>query len=212
MTEAAKPFHTIAAACEAEVRVRDSRFIAWLAPAQSRAQAEALIAARARQFADARHNCYAFRLGLGEQLLAHSSDAQEPSGSAGRPMLQTLAAHQLTNLVAVVSRYFGGTKLGIGGLMRAYSSAVQAAIARATLVPLHPRTHLRLTYSYHHSAAVEKALHQYQAKTLASDFGTAISRLVVIRRDLEPAFRSSLTDWSGGRVQIQAVEEPPGTA
>lgn len=208
MTETARPSYTIAAACEAELRVKDSRFVAWLAPAQSREQAEALIAGRAQQFAEARHNCHAFRLGLGEQLLAHSSDAQEPSGSAGRPMLQALAAHRLTNLVAVVSRYFGGTKLGIGGLMRAYSGAVQAAIARATLVPSHPRICLRLNYAYHHSAAVEKALHQYDVETLQSDFGAAISRLVAIRQELEPLFRASLNDWSGGRVQIQSAGDP----
>lgn len=208
MTETARPSYTIAAACEAELRVKDSRFVAWLAPAQSREQAEALIAGRAQQFAEARHNCHAFRLGLGEQLLAHSSDAQEPSGSAGRPMLQALAAHRLTNLVAVVSRYFGGTKLGIGGLMRAYSGAVQAAIARATLVPLHPRIRLRLTYAYHHSAAVEKALHQYHAETLQSDFGAAISRLIAIRQEVEEAFCADLNEWSGGRVQIQSAGDP----
>lgn len=205
MTETARTSYTIAAACEAELRVKDSRFVAWLAPAQSREQAQALIASRAQQRAEARHNCHAFRLGWGEQLLAHSSDAQEPSGSAGRPILQALAAHRLTNLVAVVSRYFGGTKLGIGGLMRAYSGAVQAAIARATLVPLHPRIRLRLTYAYHHSPAVEKALNQYHAEILQSDFGTEINRLVAVRLEVEEDFCASLKEWSGGRVQIQSA-------
>ncbi len=203
MTETARPRYTIAAACEAELRVKDSRFIAWLVPAQSREQAEALIAGRAQQFADARHNCHAFRLGLGEQLIAHSSDAQEPSGSAGRPMLQALAAHQLTNLVAVVSRYFGGTKLGIGGLMRAYSGAVHAVIAQAKLVPLIRTQRLQVTYPYQHSAVVEKALHQYHAEILQSDFGAEINRLVAVRLEVEEAFCASLKEWSGGRVQIQ---------
>ncbi len=208
MTETAQPGYTIAAACEAEVRVKDSRFVAWLAPAQSREQAEALIAGRAQQFADARHNCHAFRLGVGEALLAHSSDAQEPAGSAGRPMLQALAAHRLTNLVAVVSRYFGGTKLGIGGLMRAYSGAVQAAIAQAKLVPL-IRTHrLLLTYRYQHSAAVEKALHQYHAEILQSDFGAQINRLVAVRLEVVEDFCASLKEWSSGRVQIQSAGDP----
>ncbi|MGW9114494.1 IMPACT family protein [Microbacterium sp. NPDC055683] len=124
---------TIAAPVEHELVIRKSRFIAQLAPAGSVEEADAVIAAVRRRAWDARHNCTAMVTGvLGDQ--ARSSDDGEPSGTAGVPMLEVLRRRELTDLVAVVTRYFGGVKLGAGGLVRAYSSAVSEALDRALLV------------------------------------------------------------------------------
>ncbi len=198
-------YFTIAAACEAETRVKDSRFIAWLVPAQSREQAEARIAARAKQFADATHNCCAFRVGMEARLVAYANDAHEPAGTAGRPMLQVLEARKLTNLAAVVTRYFGGTKLGIGGLIRAYSGAVQAAVEAAALLPLIPMQTFQLSYQYAESANVERALRKYGAHALHGEFGGEVSRLVEVKAENAEAFRLYLGETSAGRVLITAV-------
>ncbi|MCS3443146.1 YigZ family protein [Microbacterium phyllosphaerae] len=124
---------TIAAPVEHELVIKKSRFIATVEPVGSVEEADAVIARLRKQWWDARHNCTAMVTGLlGDQ--ARSSDDGEPSGTAGVPMLEVLRRRELTDVVAVVTRYFGGVKLGAGGLVRAYSSAVSEALDLATLV------------------------------------------------------------------------------
>lgn len=123
---------TIAEAVEHEIVIKKSRFIARVEPVASIAEADAVIAGVRKRYWDARHNCSAMVTGLlGDQ--ARSSDDGEPSGTAGIPMLEVLRRRELTDLVAVVTRYFGGVKLGAGGLVRAYSSAVSEALDLAAL-------------------------------------------------------------------------------
>ena len=132
MTARAYPA-TIAAPVQHEIVIKKSRFIATVEPVESVDDADAVIARIRKQWWDARHNCTAMVTGLlGDQ--ARSSDDGEPSGTAGVPMLEVLRRRELTDVVAVVTRYFGGVKLGAGGLVRAYSSAVSEALDRAHLV------------------------------------------------------------------------------
>lgn len=124
---------TIAEAVEHELVIRKSRFLTYVAPVASPQHADEIIADLKRRFWDARHNCSAQVTGLSGDR-ARSSDDGEPSGTAGMPMLEVLRRRELTDVVAVVTRYFGGIKLGAGGLVRAYSSAVSEALDRAALV------------------------------------------------------------------------------
>lgn len=124
---------TIARAVDHELVIKKSRFITHIAPVASPDEADAVIAAIKKSAWDARHNCAAQVTGaLGDR--ARSSDDGEPSGTAGVPMLEVLRRRELTDVVAVVTRYFGGIKLGAGGLVRAYSSAVSEALDFAQLV------------------------------------------------------------------------------
>lgn len=133
MTEARSYPATIAAPVEHELVIKKSRFIATVEPVASVEEADAVIARLRKQWWDARHNCTAMVTGLlGDQ--ARSSDDGEPSGTAGVPMLEVLRRRGLTDVVAVVTRYFGGVKLGAGGLVRAYSSAVSETLDLASLV------------------------------------------------------------------------------
>lgn len=191
--------------CEVETRVKDSRFLAWLAPAQSKAEAETHIAVRSHAFLDATHNCYAFRVGMGAQLLAYANDAHEPAGSAGRPMLQVLEARKLTNIAAVVTRYFGGTKLGIGGLRRAYGGALQAAVAVAQLRPLIQTRTFEVLHQYADSASVDKALRRFDATVLQNEFGEHVQRRVTVRAEDAEEFLMVLRDLSAGRVLMHEI-------
>jgi uncharacterized YigZ family protein len=124
---------TIAVAVDHELVIRKSRFLAHVAPVISPENADEVVAAVRKQHWDARHHCSAQVTGiLGDR--ARSSDDGEPSGTAGIPMLEVLRRRELTDVVAVVTRYFGGIKLGAGGLVRAYSSAVSETLDRASLV------------------------------------------------------------------------------
>ena len=122
---------TLARPVDHEVVIKKSRFLAHLSPAGSVAEADAVIARLRKELWDARHHCVALVLGThadGTSPTARSSDDGEPSGTAGVPMLEVLRHRQVTDLVAVVTRYFGGVKLGAGGLVRAYSGAVTGAL------------------------------------------------------------------------------------
>ena len=128
---------TIGAPVDHELVIKKSRFIARVAPAASPEEADAVIARVRKQYWDARHNCSAQVTGvLGDR--ARSSDDGEPSGTAGIPMLEVLRRRELTDVVAVVTRYFGGVKLGAGGLVRAYSSAVSEALDAAMVLDRMP--------------------------------------------------------------------------
>lgn len=123
-----------------EFEVLNSRFIATIAPAFSVEQAKQFIAMIKAEFSDATHNVPAYVIGHGSTVTAHCHDDGEPSGTAGRPALAVLSGSGLGDAVVVVTRYYGGTKLGTGGLVRAYSDAVReviAAVPRAEKVPVH---------------------------------------------------------------------------
>ncbi len=111
-----------------ETRVVNSRFIATIGQAQTVEEARAFIDALRQEFADATHNVYAFRVGYGASVTEGMSDDGEPSGTAGRPALAVLRGADLGDVVLVITRYFGGTKLGTGGLVRAYTHSAQEAL------------------------------------------------------------------------------------
>lgn len=147
MTSARTYPATIAAPVQHELVIKKSRFIATVEPVGSVDDADAVIARVRKQWWDARHNCTAMVTGLlGDQ--ARSSDDGEPSGTAGVPMLEVLRRRELTDVVAVVTRYFGGVKLGAGGLVRAYSTAVSEALDLATLVRRRSLTQVTLDVAH----------------------------------------------------------------
>jgi len=187
---------------EAQLVVKHSRFIACLIPVTTRASIDEALENRRKKFSDATHHCFAWRLGFDEALVAFSSDASEPSGTAGKLILQALESRRLTNVICVLTRYFGGTKLGTGGLMRAYSAAAFAAIDQAELVEAFPTATLHLQYDYLFAGAVEKVLHQLNARVLSQDFAEKISCTIEIHRDGDERARELLKDACSGRITI----------
>ncbi|MFK0402929.1 IMPACT family protein [Microbacterium sp. NPDC090225] len=138
---------TIADAVDHELVIKKSRFLTHIAPVGSVEEAEAVIAGIRKRAWDAAHNCTAMVTGLlGDQ--ARSSDDGEPSGTAGIPMLEVLRRRELTDVVAVVTRYFGGVKLGAGGLVRAYSTATSEALDLARLVRREALTQVRIEVAH----------------------------------------------------------------
>jgi uncharacterized YigZ family protein len=138
-----------AARTEACLEVRKSRFIAWLAPATSREEALHWLALARQCYPDARHHCWAYLIGAPESpALVALSDDGEPGGTAGRPILNVIQHKVIGDTMLIVTRYFGGIKLGAGGLVRAYGQAAQKAFEAATLIQCEPRTVLTLACDY----------------------------------------------------------------
>lgn len=151
---------TIAAPVQREFVEKKSRFIANAHPVSSVTDADEVIAAIRKRHWDAGHNCVAMITGvLGDQ--ARSSDDGEPGGTAGVPMLEVLRRRELTDLVVVVTRYFGGVKLGAGGLVRAYSTAVSEALDIARIVRREVLTQAKITVEHAEAGRVENMLRQW---------------------------------------------------
>jgi len=148
---------TIAGNGAAEIEIRKSRFICTLSRATTEGEARAQIASIRKSNWDASHNCTAWRIGP-DGGMQRSNDDGEPSGTAGAPMLEVLNHRKLTDLVAIVTRYFGGTKLGTGGLIRAYGAAVSAAIDHVGIAERRPLQVVTVPVSHIESGRVEHAL------------------------------------------------------
>ena len=153
---------TIAARVDHELVVKKSRFIAHLVPVGDLEDAEAVVASLRKQYWDARHNCLALVVGVHAEH-QRSSDDGEPAGTAGVPMLEVLRQRSLTDLVAVVTRYFGGVLLGTGGLVRAYSTAVSEALDRARLVRREVLTEVTLDVPHSDAGRVDNWLREWAA-------------------------------------------------
>lgn len=194
-----------------ELRVVNSQFIATAGPASSVEEARAFIGRMRAEFADATHNVPAFLVGHGASEIAHCSDDGEPSGTAGRPMLAVLRGSGLGDVVVVVTRYFGGTKLGTGGLVRAYSEAVRevlAALPRAVRVPTHT---VMVATPYPLFERLRLLVSEHGGQTLDEDFGGDVTVTVRLRAERLPAFQDALRELSSGSLTAEIVESDEGT-
>lgn len=201
---------TIAGPVEHELVVSRSRFVTTAHPAQDPAAAEAVIADVRRRSWDARHHCSAMVTGiLGDQ--ARSSDDGEPSGTAGVPMLEVLRRRDLTDVVVVVSRWFGGVKLGAGGLVRAYSTSVSEALDRATVVRRAARTRVRVAVPHADAGRVDNALRAWAARHDATSGDTAYGDQAVfelwVPADGIAALEAELANVSAGALVPVLGEE-----
>ena len=170
-----------------------SRFIAWAYPVETEEEVKEIVAGLKKEYHDARHHCYAYRLGwLGDRFRAN--DDGEPSGSAGRPILGQIDAAGLSDVLVVVVRYFGGIKLGIPGLIRAYKSSTADALSQAEVVEKIAGKSFRLRFGYLAMNPVMKVLKDMGLTPSAQDFGMECALDVRVRLALEEDFRKRMAD------------------
>jgi uncharacterized YigZ family protein len=189
-----------------ETVVVNSRFIATLAPVFSVEQARAFIARIKTEFSDASHNVPAYLVGHGDSEVAHCTDAGEPSGTAGRPMLAVLRGSGLGDVAVVVTRYFGGTKLGTGGLVRAYSDAVRRvveAVPRAEKVLTHT---VMAVIPYRLVERVRLLVATQHGHILDEDFAADVTLTMRFAVEHFTHFQQALGELSNGTVQAEKLE------
>jgi uncharacterized YigZ family protein len=167
---------TIAAPVDHELVIKKSRFLAHVAPVSSVAEADAVVARIRKESWDARHHCVALVVGPHAEQ-QRSTDDGEPSGTAGVPMLEVLRHRAVTDVVAVVTRYFGGVLLGAGGLVRAYSSAVSEALDRARVVRRQVLTEVTLDVPHADAGRLDNVLRDWAAQHGAVLGGTAYAEV-----------------------------------
>ena len=174
MTEAEGTYLSPRRALRSSFNEQGSRFIADLAPVCSMQKAKEFIEKIRAEFPDATHHTYAYRIGAGSALVEQASDDREPAGTAGAPILQYLQGHLISDAVLVATRYFGGTKLGIGGLTRAYRNCARIACEAAHLDLKEPLVKYTLQFKYEELGAVTRLVESLGGRVLDVVYGDAV--------------------------------------
>ncbi|EOL8946209.1 IMPACT family protein [Cronobacter dublinensis] len=187
--------------------IKKSRFITLLGHTEGVEAAKAFVAQARADYPAARHYCQAWVAGAPDdsQQLGFSDDG-EPAGTAGKPMLAQLMGSGVGEVTAVVVRYFGGVKLGTGGLVKAYGGGVQQALAQLTTTLKVPMTEYTLLCDYAQLAGVEALLAQFNGRIVQSEFQASVALRVALAQTQVAAFSAKLADFSRGALHLLSVE------
>lgn len=184
-----------------EIEEKKSRFIAHIKPVTTEQEATEFITSIKKQYFDARHNCSAFVIGDNSEITRCSDDG-EPSGTAGRPMLEVLTGEGITNVACVVTRYFGGTLLGTGGLVRAYQAAVKEGLNNSVIIEKLPGKILLVSCEYTEVGKLQYNFANKGIRVLSSDYGADVTFKLVIDKDQFDAVKKDLTEITSGKARI----------
>ena len=195
-------YRTIQGESVTKLTRKESRFIGIAYPARSLAEAKDHLDKIRRHYHDATHHPYAYRLITERGIVAYSDDDGEPARSAGPPILRVIEGKDLLNVLVVVPRYFGGTKLGIGGLIRAYSDAAREALARAEIVVQVRRESLRLRYPPELTGEVMRLLSRYRAEISEIAYSDRPVLTATLPSSQSEEFRRALQETTSGRVEF----------
>ncbi|HJD97139.1 YigZ family protein [Mailhella massiliensis] len=191
-----------------EEEIKRSRFITTLARADSRERALALVDCVRKEFPDARHHCFAYAAGRpGETAKVGQSDDGEPHGTAGRPMLSQLLYGGVGEVAAVTTRYFGGIKLGTGGLTRAYQNGVKEALALLPVTEKKVFLRARARVDYAHADRFYRLLPRFQAKVAEESFGESALFTLELPEECFEACRLALRECTDGMSELVPAEE-----
>ncbi|MDO4478423.1 MAG: YigZ family protein [Lachnospiraceae bacterium] len=196
---------TIVGTAVGEIVEKKSRFIAELAHVENEAEAEAFLAAQKKKYYDARHHCSAFVVGSDFEIV-RSNDDGEPGGSAGRPMLTVLQGEELHDVIAVVTRYFGGTLLGVGGLIRAYSGAVKAALENAVYREVRQGFPVKVTANYNDDGKLKYMFRQQEILIMNTVYGADVETTIVLDPEAVDRVMAAVTDLTAGRAVMEKGE------
>ena len=196
---------TLRKGAEAEIKVKGSRFLAEaLAVADEDAAEEAIAAIRKREY-NATHHCTAYRIGPAATLFRFNDDG-EPSGTAGQPILRQIEGRDLTNTLVVVTRYYGGTKLGTGGLIRAYGEAASLALDAAPVQQCILREQLRLRFDYADTSPAMHTISQFDAEIQETNYSDATEIIVGVRCSEVEGFLEMFINALGGRGEAVRLD------
>ena len=202
-----KEYVTIAAKAEDDFFERKSQFIGYIAPVSTEEEALAFLAEVRAKNRDARHNCFAYILKNG---VKRASDDGEPQGTAGVPILEVVEREGITDVIVVVTRYFGGFLLGAGGLVRAYAHAAKLAVDAAQRKVMSPAVLLEINMDYNQYGRINNVLAKYTCILQDTEFTDSVTmRILFIERDAEP-FKAELTEMTAATVAAVEVERCMG--
>jgi uncharacterized YigZ family protein len=201
-------FRTLKGETQARMKVQGSTFLGLAAPVQTQAAAEEFIRRRRQEHFDATHHCYAYRLGTrGDHYRLH--DDGEPGGTGGRPILTAIDRAALTDVVVVITRWFGGTRLGVGGLARAYGKTAEQALAAGQVETKYVMARLRISFAHEQTSAVMRTISLLGARVAGTDYDTGAHLEVEIRTSMADSLSNALVEATGGTVVVAVQAAGP---
>ena len=189
-----------------EIVEKKSRFIAHVSEAESVEEAQEFIEAVKKRYWDARHNCSAFSIGE-KNPVTRCSDDGEPGGTAGKPILEVIEGSGIHNIVIVVTRYFGGTLLGTGGLVRAYTDAAKAGIENSVIIEKIPGVRMKLVTDYTDLGKIQYILAQNEVTVEHTDYTAKVEIQALFSQDQKAFLIKTLTEGTGGRLKMEEGDE-----
>lgn len=203
-----QPYLIPAEAVVFEEEIKKSLFITFLAHTRGAEVAKAFIDGVRKEHPSARHHCWGFVAGRPEDSMQWGfSDDGEPSGTAGKPILAQLSGSGIGEITAVVVRYYGGIKLGTGGLVKAYGGGVQSALKMVQTIEKKITTHLKLRLDYSFISLVQSLISQYDAVEVRSEFSEQIEMVVEIEQLVSAEFIQALINKTGAKVQASELKD-----
>ena len=199
-------YKTVYRGGQGEIVEKKSRFIAHVQPVSSEEEAAAFIGRIKKQYWDARHNCHAYVIGPNREVTRCSDDG-EPSGTAGRPMLDVLLGNGLYDTAVVVTRYFGGTLLGTGGLVRAYSAAVREGLAHAVIIEEQAGSIYQLQVDYQGLGKIQYMAGEQGLEILQADYAEAVRLEILLPCEKIKGFLEGVTEATGGKAGITKLKD-----
>lgn len=198
-------YKTVYRGGQGEIEEKKSRFIANVLPISSEEEALRFLAKMKKQYWDARHNCFAYTVGKNYELQRCSDDG-EPGGTAGRPMLDVLVREGIHDCIVVVTRYFGGTLLGTGGLVRAYQKATQEGLANSTVIEKMPGKQLTITTDYNGIGKIQYLIAKNNITTIDTRYTDTVELDVMIPADDFDSFCHEITEGTSGKAKLDAKD------
>lgn len=189
-----------------EIIEKKSRFIANVKSVETVEEAQAYIEEMKKKYWDARHNCSAFSVGV-ERVTTRCSDDGEPSGTAGKPILEVISGSEIHNIVVVVTRYFGGTLLGTGGLVRAYTDATRAGIENSDIVEKIPGRRVDIAMDYTDLGKLQYLLAQNEVLTEDTEYTDKVIIHALFSEEQKEQLKKKITEATSGRVTVQEGAE-----
>ncbi len=191
---------------QGEIVEKKSRFIASIFPVKTEEEALQRISEIKKKYYDARHNCFAYVIGENKET-ERCSDDGEPSGTAGRPMLDVLEGMGICDVAAVVTRYFGGTLLGTGGLVRAYSAAMKEGLAHCTLLARKSGYPLQIVTDYNEVGKLQYLARTRQLSELSCDYADEVTMVLLVPEEEVEAVETEITERTSGKVRLERGEK-----
>lgn len=199
-------YKTIYSGASGEIEVKKSKFIASISPANTEEEAISFIDEMEKKYYDARHNCTAYIISTSNKITRFNDDG-EPSRTAGLPMLNILQGENLHNVVAVVTRYFGGTLLGTGGLIRAYSDAVKEGLKYCTIIEKQKAMKFSIEMDYTTLGKIQYLLSEEQIPILDTIYTDVVKMIYVSPVDVNNSLQEKLMEVTNGNIEIAPQNE-----
>jgi len=203
-------YYTLKIPASHEIKVKGSRFIGHARSITDRHEAEVFVQSITKKHYDATHNCFGYRVGLGDGSVFRYSDDGEPSGTAGKPILEAIDGRGLTNTVCVVTRYYGGTKLGTGGLARAYGECGARTLDVGGRQRKYRMASVQIVFEYDLTGVVMAQISDFECRVKETNYGSDTEMMLEVRLSRVEAFLYALIDRTAGRVDIVRKDLPDG--